>query len=364
LTVEGVQRPIYWAIFDHIAHKKAITVNQRLNEFVSEAKLADRLGLDYYFTTEHHFSGDFSLSPSQAISLTVLAQVTERIRFGPLVVVLPLAEPLRLVEEMTIIDHMSNGRLELGLGRGIREHEHMSFGIAPETSEARVQEALEVINKAWSTEGRFSYIGTFHQYHEVELPWQPIQQPHPRFWMPTNTPVRAEELGRRGYGSGGFSFLGVDSCRPVAEAYERGFTESALEADDYRWIWMTPTVVAETDEEARDLCYQAFYDQIGLFEYECERTYEMIDESQHPRLDDSIERLRNMKEDLEGSDESLRFMCGSPETVIDKISYLLSALPANVFTSEFSFGQLEWNQVQTSMELLAEKVIPAFKRGI
>lgn len=356
-------RPMYWAVFDHIAHNNEITINQRLNEFVKEAELADRLGYDYYFTTEHHFSGDFSLSPSQTVSLTVLAQVTDRIRFGPLVIILPLVDPLRIVEEMTIIDHMSNGRLELGVGRGIREHEHLSYGIDPATTDARVQEGLEVFRRAWTTEGRFSYRGPFHQYFEVELPWKPLQEPHPRIWNPTNTPERAHQWGRKGYGAGGFSFLGIDFYKPVAEAYEKGFAESGLPADLYRWLWMAPTVVADTDEQARELCYQAFYDQVGLFEYEAQRTYEMVDSSHHPRLEAGLERFRKMKNNLEESDELLRFMCGSPDTVIDKIRYLQSVIPTNMFMGEFSFGHLEWATVERSIELLADKVFPAFERA-
>lgn len=357
-------RPMYWAVFDHIAHKKAISVHERLNEFVMEAKLADHLGYDYYFTTEHHFSGDFTLAPSQPISLTVLAQVTERIRFGPLVIIMPLSDPLRVVEEMTILDHMSNGRLEIGVGRGIREHEHLSYGIDPDTTNARVDEGLEVFRRAWTTdEPRFSYMGPFHQYFDVELPWKPVQQPHPRLWLPTNTPARGEEWGRRGYASGGFSFLGMDFYKPVAEAYEKGFAESGLPDEDFRWLWMAPTLIADSDEEARDLCYQAFYDQIGKFEYEAERTYEMADASHRPRLEAGFVRFKNMKENLEQSDEELRFMCGSPDTVIDKIHHLQTVMPVNMYMGEFSFGQLEWEHVERSMTLLADKVIPAFSRA-
>ena len=361
---ENDTRPMYWSVFDHIAHKKAISINERLNEFVLEAKLADRLGYDYYFTTEHHFSGDFTLSPSQPITLTVLAQVTENIRFGPLVIILPLVDPLRIVEEMTIIDHMSNGRLEIGVGRGIREHEHLSFGIDPDTTNARVDEGLEVFRRAWTTtEGKFSYNGPFHQYFDVELPWQPLQQPHPRIWMPTNTPSRGEEWGRLGYASGGFSFLGMDFYKPVAEAYEKGFAESGLPDDMFRWLWMAPTVIADTDEEARELCYEAFYEQVGIFEYEAQRTYEMADASHRPRLEAGFARFQNMKDNLEESDEVLRFICGSPDTVIDKIRHVQSVMPMNMYMGEFSFGQLEWKHVERSIELLAGKVMPAFSRA-
>lgn len=119
---------VYFADFDHIAHKNTMSVGERLEEFVLEAKLADELGFDYYFTAEHHFSQDFSLSPSQAVTNAILAQETERIRFGPMTIILPIANPLRIAEEFTIIDHLSGGRLEVGVGRGVVFHELATYG--------------------------------------------------------------------------------------------------------------------------------------------------------------------------------------------------------------------------------------------
>ncbi|MBM3672261.1 MAG: LLM class flavin-dependent oxidoreductase [Actinobacteria bacterium] len=358
-----IQRPLYWAVFDHLAHKGTMSVGERLDEFAREAALADRLGLDYYFTTEHHFSKDFSLSPSQSISLTVIARETSRIRFGPLVVILPVSQPLRVAEELTLLDHLSNGRLEVGLGRGIREHELLTYGVDPDTAVQRVEEGLDVIRQAWSTEGRFSFSGEHYQYAEVEMPWRPVQKPHPPIWMPSNTPANAEEHGRNGFGGGGFSFLTASFYAPVAAAYERGYQASGLPESQYRWAWMTPLLVAETDEQARDLCYEAFEYQVGLFEYEAQRSHEMVDDARKPAIEAGLERFRQMKSNLEESDELLRFMCGSPDTVIEKIQAVRSQLPVNVIMGEFSFGLLDWKYVEQSYRLLAEKVMPAFPRA-
>ena len=173
----GTSDDVYFADFDHIGHKRTMSVGDRLEEFVLELKLAESLGLDYYFTAEHHFSGDFSLSPSQAVTCTIAATQTERIRFGPMTIILPIADPLRIAEEFTIIDHLSGGRLELGVGRGVVHHELATYGRRGADGPALFRENLECILKCWTNEENFSWNGVYHQYYDIEMPWKPLQKP-------------------------------------------------------------------------------------------------------------------------------------------------------------------------------------------
>jgi len=355
--------PLYFGIFSHIAHKRTVSVTQRLTEFSDEVALADELGFDYYFTTEHHFSRDFSLSPSQAISLTTVAQRTRRIRFGPLVVVLPCNQPLRVAEEMVILDHMSGGRLEVGLGRGVRAHEHIAYGVRTEEDQERLDEGIEVLLRAWTSPEKFSWYGRHYTYVDVEMPWLPLQKPHPRIWMPTGTPAHAERIARRGWATGGFGLLGAPVYQPVFDAYRAAWSASGLDESEQRLLWHVPTVVAASDLEARELAYPAFAHHIELFEYEASRTYSLVDSAGRAKVESSLRRFHEAKTDLEGSDDNLAFLCGSPSTVREKIEFIRKVLGLNVLLCEFSFGLLDFDMVKRSMELMAREVMPNFKRA-
>jgi alkanesulfonate monooxygenase SsuD/methylene tetrahydromethanopterin reductase-like flavin-dependent oxidoreductase (luciferase family) len=354
---------MYYAVFSHIAGKTTCSVGERLQEFVQEVRHADDLGFDYYFTTEHHFSKNFSLSPSQPISLTVIAQNSKRLRFGPMIIIIPCSQPIRVAEEMVILDHMSGGRLEIGLGRGIRAHEHIAYGIRTQEDQGRLDESIEFLTKAWTSEEKFSWMGQYYTYIDVEMPWLPLQKPYPRLWMPTGTPGHAEHAGKEGWGTGGFSYLGMDLYRPVFDAYRKGWEESGRPAEDMRVGWLAPTIVADSDEEARRLMDEHFPKQVGLFEYEASRTYSLVDSAGRARVEKSFERFDAMKADMDGSDEKIMFLCGSPDTVTEKIQHLRTEMGVNVIMGEFSFGDLDYEDVARSMELMATKVWPNFQRS-
>lgn len=348
-----------FAVFSHIAEKAKSTINTRLNEFTYEVRLAEELGYDYFFTTEHHFSGRFSLSPSQAVSLAVIAQNSTRMRFGPMVVQLPISQPLRVVEELLILDHMSGGRLEIGLGRGITPHEHTSYGIPTKTDYARFKEGLEFVLKAMTTEGRFSWVGEYYQYFDIELPWGPLQKPCPPIWIPTNTAATAYEYGKQGYGVGAFAVVGPDHFTKVFDEYRRGCDEMNIPIDQRRISYLASTFVAETDAEAEALMFDHFARQLALFRYERERSYEVVDSEMRKSTRASLARLDAIASNLPEMSEGLRFICGSPSTVARKILELRERLGVNVFIGEFAFGELDWVDVERSHRLFTTEVIPA-----
>ena len=353
---------MYFACFSHIAAKETCSIGQRLEEFVAEAQVADRAGLDYMFTTEHHFTGRFSLSPSQAVSLTLLAQVTERIRFGPMVIILPITQPLRVLEELVILDHLSGGRLDLGFGRGITPHEHVAYGVEPHEDKERFQEGLDFLTKAMSAEGRFSWLGKHYTYVDVNMPWRFLQEPHPFVWCPTNTAATAYEYGKLGWGTGGFGVLGPSMFEKVFPEYQRGWAEAGHPQDGQRLLYLASTIIADTDTEARDLMYEHFDRQMDLFKLERDLSRDATGGDLSRMAAASLGRLNTLTEDLEASDNDLRFICGSPDTVIGKIEALQERLGINVFMGEYSFGELPFEVVEHSYELLASKVMPAFGR--
>ena len=355
--------PLLFSVFDHIAHKDNISVYQRLQEFVWEAQLADRLGFDYYFTAEHHFGKNFSLSHSQSISLATIAQNTERIRFGPMGYTVALNEPLRTAEETLVLDHMSNGRLEVGLTRGITPHELITYGIRNEEGAPRFREGLEFLIKAWTQHERFSFNGQFYKYYDVELPWEPVQQPHPPIWIPSFTPANAKEWGRRGYGTAGISWLGHEPLRETFAAYQEGWKTSGRRTSEQRLGYLCHIIVADTDKEGKELALEHFPPTIDLFDYlDVQRNY-WIGDTEMKRTTQGVRNLYRQIRQYDHFDENLMVLSGSPPRIAEQIQRLRESLPVNVIFGEFSFGMLPWETVKHSLELFATEVIPQLRQA-
>lgn len=166
--------------------------------FVDLVTEAESLGFYGVYLVEHHFTGRGQLSASLNL-LSYLAAWTSTMRLGTAVVVLPWHNPLLLAEQAATVDLLSNGRLDLGVGKGYREYEFNGFGISLEDAQARFEETIEVLRLAWSSPDRFSYEGRFWRFNDVVVEPTPIQRPHPPLWTGAGNPESIERAGREGY---------------------------------------------------------------------------------------------------------------------------------------------------------------------
>jgi alkanesulfonate monooxygenase SsuD/methylene tetrahydromethanopterin reductase-like flavin-dependent oxidoreductase (luciferase family) len=152
------------------------------HQFADYAAEAEALGFVSVFLTEHHFTG---LGQASA-PLTLLAHLAARtttMRLGTAVTVLPWYNPIMVAEQAATVDVLSRGRLDFGVGRGFRAAEFEGFGQTMEEASQRHEEALEVILKAWTTEGRWSHHGRFWNYTDVLAEPASVQSPHPPIWV-------------------------------------------------------------------------------------------------------------------------------------------------------------------------------------
>ncbi len=159
---------------------------------------AEALGFHSSFSVEHHFSGWNQVS-STLMLLTALAMRTTTLRLGTAVIVPPWHNPVLLAEEAATLDLLSKGRLDLGIGKGYRHSEFKGFQVAPEDAEARFEEAVEVMLRAWTTRERFSHKGRFWQFEDVVVEPPPAQQPHPPLWVAAGNPHSIKRAGARGF---------------------------------------------------------------------------------------------------------------------------------------------------------------------
>jgi len=160
-------------------------------------EVMDRSGYEAVWLAEHHFQA-FSVCPSIHMMATVAATRTRRMRIGTAVSLAAFYHPLRLAEEVALLDVLSGGRVNWGAGRGFHRQEFEVFGVAPEESAARFREAVDIVLAAWRNE-RLTFTGRFHSFENVEVLPRPLQQPHPPVWLAASSEDSIRAAARDGF---------------------------------------------------------------------------------------------------------------------------------------------------------------------
>jgi alkanesulfonate monooxygenase SsuD/methylene tetrahydromethanopterin reductase-like flavin-dependent oxidoreductase (luciferase family) len=179
---------MHFGIFDHL-DGSAAPLTEHFENRLRLIEAYDRCGFHSYHLAEHHGT-PLGFAPSPAVFLAAVAQRSRRLRFGPLVFLLPLYHPLRLIEEICMLDQMSGGRLELGVGRGVSPIEVGLFGIDFSEAMARYQEALQIVLQGLCSE-MLTYRGEFYCLDRVPIVMKPAQRPHPPLWYGISNPDTA-----------------------------------------------------------------------------------------------------------------------------------------------------------------------------
>lgn len=159
---------------------------------------AEALGLHSSFSVEHHFSG-WNQTSATLMLLMALAARTSTLRLGTAVMVLPWHNPVLLAEQAATLDLLSNGRFDFGIGKGYRHSEFKGFQIAPDEAEARFEEALVVMTRAFTSRERFSHHGRFFHFEDIVVEPPPAQTPHPPFWVAAGNPHTIARAASRGF---------------------------------------------------------------------------------------------------------------------------------------------------------------------
>jgi len=177
-----------FGIFEHMDHS-GIPVGLHFKNRLSLIEAYDRYGFYSYHLAEHHGT-PLGLAPSPGLFLAAVAQRTKRLRFGPLVYSLPLYHPIRLIEEICMLDQMSGGRFELGVGRGVSPIEVGFYGVNPADGPRQFPEALKVIKQGLTVD-ELTFSGEFYKYNKVPMVLKPVQRPYPPLWYGVLTPDAA-----------------------------------------------------------------------------------------------------------------------------------------------------------------------------
>jgi alkanesulfonate monooxygenase SsuD/methylene tetrahydromethanopterin reductase-like flavin-dependent oxidoreductase (luciferase family) len=164
---------------------------------IEQLVAAEAQGYDAVWVAEHHFSR-YGIAPSIHLTAAHLAARTRRLRIGTAVTVLPFFHPLRAAEEIAMLDQLSGGRIDWGVGRGYQGHEFAGFGVDISQSHLIFREQIEIVKRSW-TEGRFSHHGSFYRFDDVLVLPPPVQRPHPPIWIAAISPSTLEWAADAGY---------------------------------------------------------------------------------------------------------------------------------------------------------------------
>ena len=167
-------------------------------EFVERNGEAEALGYLSTFLVEHHFTGFGQVSATWNL-LTWIGARTSTLRLGTAVTVLPWHNPVLLAEQIATLDLLSQGRVDAGIGKGYRLKEFEGFSMSVEEADARFEECLEVIVKAWTSDSSWSHKGKYWQYNDIVGEPSSIQSPHPKLWMRAGSSRSVKQVAQLGF---------------------------------------------------------------------------------------------------------------------------------------------------------------------
>jgi len=319
------------------------TVYQRAFQRVD---VMERTGYDAVWLAEHHFS-TYSVCPSIHMMGTHIAARTERLRIGTAVSLAPFYHPLRLAEEVALLDVLSEGRVNWGAGRGFDPTEYRTFDVDFAESYPRFREGVDIVIEAWKNE-RLTYEGQFHQYRDIAVLPKPVQQPHPTVWLAATSTGAVEWCARHGY-----TILMDPHATHRDIATKRAFYQSELEKAGHsmegREIPMARNIaLANTDAEALEIAKRGAQFMFGNY---LPKGVGAAEPAGEKRIDVSSIGTQG---DAETIDEYANntVIWGSPEKVCDDLQALAETLPLDyLMCAPLS---------HSSFELFTEKVLPKF----
>jgi alkanesulfonate monooxygenase SsuD/methylene tetrahydromethanopterin reductase-like flavin-dependent oxidoreductase (luciferase family) len=328
-----------FGIFDHLDRN-----NLPLNEFY-EARLKlieayEQAGFYAYHVAEHH-STPIGMAPSPSVFLSAIAQRTKTLRFGPMVYALPLHHPLRLIEEICMVDQLSGGRLEIGFGRGSSPTEVSFYGQDPAKAQDIYTEARALILEGL-THKTLTFEGKFFSFKDIPMELEPLQKPHPPMWYGVHSLEAAERAAHQR-----LNMVSLDSAKDTRAYNNR-----------YRQVWRElhgkdPTlklglsrfvVIAANGRDALATAVRAYPIWHRHFYY----LYSLKGgKPTHPRPD-TFDKMMEIG----------HATAGDPDEVTKFLRAQIDESAANYLVGQFAFGDLSLGESLRSVELFSKYVMP------
>lgn len=333
-----------FGIFDHL-DSDGQDLGAMLESRLALVELIELEGFSGYHLAEHH-STPLGMAASPSVFLASAFARTSRLRLGPLVYVLPLYHPLRLYEEICMLDHLSGGRLMMGVGRGGALLEHQRYGVDPADAPAMYHEAYAVLMKAFTSEV-LDFDGKFYRYRDYVVQARPVQKPHPPVWYGA---PNADAIGWAAPNRINVVSLGPASrARAIADRYRQEWTALGHDPATLPNIGITRhIVVAATDAEAQRIAATAYPRWRQAMDWIWRRSgADFVLKEIYP-------------EDFAGLAAIGHGIAGSPATVRDYIARLQDETGINYVLGQMVFGDMKADDAANSLRLFAREVMPEF----
>lgn len=368
-----------FGIFDHLERRHDCDLTQQYEERLQLMAQADEAGIYGYHIAEHHHS-PLCLAPNQSVFLAAAAQRTKRLKIGTLVYVLPLYQPIRILEETCMVDRLSNGRLQVGVGRGAGGGGEVAlWGGKASDTEGMFRETLEVLLKGYQNDF-LTHDGEHYKYKNLWMELKPVQKPHPAFWYAGNA-EHAGELGMNFIGSGP-----IGKTRNAVQTYLAAWKKGqetpgpcTAKLDNPLYGSMRHMFIADTDAEAKERAMEAY----GHYRRHFAKPLPPGVERQLPAgAPAAVRRAAQVPQGGEQADpdqqravrlggpasmnpqeaiDNQSLLVGSPATIRDFVRRYAAETGANYYCGSFSWGDLTHTESSKSLRLFAEEVMPAIE---
>lgn len=324
-------------------------------EALEEARLTERLGFDGVWLAEHHFDGNCAYVDPVTFASAILSATT-RLRVGFAVAQVSLYHPIRLAEQMSLLDNIGRGRLTVGVGRGTAYniYEYQGYGIPHSEAGERYEEAEVIMLKAWTGENGFEHEGKFWQVKGPALRPRPYTKPHPYLLRAASSDHGAAGLGKRGLPfmmnvqSDDNTFARLKAYK--AAMHEAGFDEAHVaRCLDQCWVWRN-VYVGETDAEAERVAVPHFLAMVDHRSSMRERI--AADQGQSITNKNPVYR-----------DPKVGLLAGSPATIAERMAKIATSGVGGVMM-QFRLGPMPAELAAASMKRFAEQVMPEFSRRV
>jgi alkanesulfonate monooxygenase SsuD/methylene tetrahydromethanopterin reductase-like flavin-dependent oxidoreductase (luciferase family) len=350
VDVLGSNRPtLEFGLFDH-RDRAGRPLGVQYEARLELLEAADRAGFYALHLAKHHAT-PVGMAPSPGIFLAPAAQRTRRLRLGPLAYTLALYQPLRVLEEICMLDQLSGGRFQLGIGRGISPYELGYYGVQPEDAQSLYAETLEIVLKglALGIGQRLDHDGRRFQFRDVPIEIEPVQRPHPPLWYGVAKPESTVWTARRRVNI--VCNGPTATIRTITDQYRREWTAAGHAARGLPKLGMSRfLVLAPTDVEAKALAQAAYHLWFASFI--------------------KLWRARGTRppgalyaEDFSEMQRLGFGIAGSPARVHDILAEQVATAGINYLVCRFAFGDLAPAHALRSLELFVNEVMPALARA-
>jgi alkanesulfonate monooxygenase SsuD/methylene tetrahydromethanopterin reductase-like flavin-dependent oxidoreductase (luciferase family) len=342
-----------FAIFDHIEDIPGTPTSQLFKDRLALIKTADEAGFAGYHLAEHH-GGELCMAPSQELFIAAASQVTEQIRLGPMVKLLPMHNPVQIIEDMCVLDQLTEGRLEFGVGRGAVPIEHYWFGDEWHGSRERFADALGIIERALRN-GEISSEGSqFYDFPPMPLSTKPFQERIP-FWYP-GSPQTAGQYGMSLMWPGKIDEAAYEKYLAAWNDHKGDSIRMDGPDDTPRVGYSMLLAIAPTDAEARAIAERGMeglvrrtreshrFDHLVLPPEECEAAQEPL------------------RAIIANMDVAVEFGAGTPERIAERMAILLEDGMADYICLMFPAGDMTIDESRRTLELFVTEVQPQLQR--